>query len=67
MFNLIWGRPAPSKIVAFFWTLLFDRIPTCSNLAIRNVLEQTSNLNCVLCDVGEETYIHLVLVGGGES
>jgi len=58
MFNLIWGSWAPSKVVAFSWTLLFYRIPTCSNLAIRNVLERTSNLNC---DLGEETSIHLVL------
>lgn len=61
VFGLIWRSPAPSKVVAFSWSLLLDRIPTRSNLVIRNVLDRNSNLNCVLCDLGEETSNHLFL------
>ncbi|KEH34551.1 hypothetical protein MTR_3g063130 [Medicago truncatula] len=38
VFRKIWKSPAPSRVVAFSWKLLYDRIPTKVNLAVRNVL-----------------------------
>lgn len=61
VFSLLWRSPAPSKVVAFSWTLLLDRIPTRANLAIRHILDPESSLNCVLCDRGVETSTHLFL------
>jgi len=31
VFSLLWKSPAPSKVVAFSWSLLLIRIPTRSN------------------------------------
>ena len=61
VFEVLWRSPAPSKVVAFSWTLLLDRIPTRANLAIRNILEPDSSLLCVLCDRTVETSSHLFL------
>jgi hypothetical protein len=61
VFSLIWKSPAPSKVVAFSWSLLLDRIPTRENLAIRNILEPDSLLLCVLCDRHVESSTHLFL------
>jgi hypothetical protein len=33
----IWKSPAPSKVIAFSWKLLRNRIPTRANLAYRRV------------------------------
>jgi len=44
IFGQIWQSPAPSKVVAFAWTLLLDRIPTRMKLAWRNVLSPESHL-----------------------
>lgn len=54
-FSLIWKSPAPSKVVAFSWSLLLDRIPTRSNLAICNILPPDSSLLCVFCERRVET------------
>lgn len=37
VFGYLWTSPTPSKVVMFFWSLLLNRTPTRSNLAIRNV------------------------------
>jgi len=42
VFRQIWKSPAPSKVVAFAWKLLLDRIPTRMNLARMNVLSPES-------------------------
>lgn len=34
----IWKSPAPSKVVAFSWKLLLDKIPTHGYLVVRNVI-----------------------------
>jgi hypothetical protein len=34
----LWDSAAPSKVIAFSWQLLYDRIPSRSNLAIRGIL-----------------------------
>lgn len=61
VFRDIWKSPAPSKTVAFSWKLLYDQIPTRSNLAFRNVLPPNVPLSCVLCDGSVEVSTHLFL------
>jgi len=61
VFSLLWRSPVPSKVVAFSWTLLLDRIRTRANLALRHILEPDSSLNCVLYGRGVETSTHLFL------
>ena len=57
----LWKSPAPSKVVAFSWMLLLDRIPTRANLVRRRVLPPGDPCDCVLCGQGEETPTHLFL------
>lgn len=38
VFRKIWESPASSKVIAFSWQLLLDRIPTRVNLAMRRIL-----------------------------
>lgn len=61
VFKDIWKSPAPSKVVAFSWKLLYDRIPTRRNLTLRNALPPDAPLLCVLCDSTEESSTHLFL------
>jgi len=61
VFSLLWKSPAPSKVVAFSWSLLLNRIPTRDNLAIRHILELDASLLFVLCGRREETSTHLFL------
>lgn len=37
VFENLWNSPAPSKVVAFSWTLLLDRVSTRGNLAMRRI------------------------------
>jgi hypothetical protein len=61
VFEDMWKSPVPSKVVAFAWKALRNRIATKDNLVIRNVLPpETSNL-CVLCNRDEESTRHLFL------
>jgi hypothetical protein len=57
----IWKSPAPSKVVAFSWKPLHDRIPTKVNLAFRHVLPPEASLNCVLCEGMVESVNHLFI------
>jgi hypothetical protein len=61
VFSSIWESPAPSKVVAFSWQLLYDRIPTRDNLLLRGVLPSQSGDLCVWCDDLRESPIHLFL------
>jgi hypothetical protein len=60
-FSNIWESPAPSKVVAFSWQLLYDCLPTKDNLLRRGVLQHGSGDNCVLCDLHPESAKHLFL------
>lgn len=60
-FSLLWKSSAPSKPVAFYWSLLLDRIPTRKSLAIRHILDPGASLLCVLCGREVETSTHLFL------
>jgi len=53
--------PTLSKVVAFSWMAILDRIPTRSNLVFWGVIPPGEQSNCVLCGVGEETTSHLFL------
>lgn len=59
VFGGIWKSPAPSKVIAFSWMALLDRIPTRSNLLLRRVLTQEDSMVCVMCGLREETTTHL--------
>lgn len=61
VFTNLWKSPAPSKVVAFSWMAILDRIPTRSNLVIRHVLTQGENSRCVMCGCEMETTSHLFL------
>lgn len=61
VFGKFWKSPAPSKVVAFAWKVLLDRVPTKVNLAIRNVLQPEDPTLCVMCNCGVETTNHLFL------
>jgi hypothetical protein len=61
VFNQIWDSPAPSKVIAFSWQLLYDRIPTRSNLDVRGILRPEDPRDCVGCIGMVETTTHLFL------
>jgi hypothetical protein len=65
VFEHIWESPAPSKVIAFSWQLLYDRIPSRSNLAYRHILAPDVSRECVGCVGVVETSSHLFLHCGG--
>ncbi|MCI14133.1 hypothetical protein A2U01_0035260, partial [Trifolium medium] len=38
IFRSIWDSPAPSKVIAFSWQLLYDRVPTKENILLRGII-----------------------------
>ena len=61
VFQELWIIPAPSKVVAFGWRVFLNRISTKVNLTLRNVLPPDGSSRCVMCDMCEETSLHLFL------
>jgi hypothetical protein len=61
VFRIIWSSPAPSKIIAFSWQLLYNWLPSKMNLSSRGVGIVLENLNCGWCVSSHETDIHLLL------
>jgi hypothetical protein len=61
VFDFIWKSPAPSKLIAFSWQLIHNRIPTKDNLARRGILGGVTHGNCVMCSGMLETANHLFL------
>jgi hypothetical protein len=59
MFTQLWKSPAPSKMVALSWKALLNRIPTRVNLFRRNAIPPNGNLQCVFCNMEEESNNHL--------
>lgn len=57
----IWKSPAPSKVVAFSWKLLLNKLPTRLNLLRRNCSSPESSVLCVLCNSTAESVNHLFL------
>ncbi|GKV18795.1 hypothetical protein SLEP1_g29131 [Rubroshorea leprosula] len=60
-FKRIWNPSLPSKISAFNWQLLLDRIPTKANLLRRGVIKDATEAKCALCNEEEEDSTHLFL------
>jgi len=48
-FKQLWKIPAPSKVVAFAWKVLLDRIRSKVNLALQNVVPMEGSILCDLC------------------
>ncbi|GAU26541.1 hypothetical protein TSUD_361750 [Trifolium subterraneum] len=61
VFDQIWDSPAPSKVIAFSWQLLYDRISTRRNLEARGLLGLDMPWKCVGCVGRVETSTHLFL------
>jgi hypothetical protein len=57
----IWESPTPSKIIAFSWQLLLDRIPTWTNLEKRGMLPVGAPWECLGCVGMCENSTHLFL------
>jgi hypothetical protein len=60
VFNNLWNSAAPSKVIAFSWQLMFDRLPTRENLILRGMM-RTADMVCPLCNDAVETESHLFL------
>lgn len=45
----IWKSVAPSKVCAFLWQLLLDRIMSRTNLARREIIVQGESVDYLLC------------------
>lgn len=61
VFEDMWKSSAPSKVVAFVWKALRNRIAAKDNLVLRNVLPPDASILCVLCNRDEESSSHLFL------
>jgi hypothetical protein len=60
VFSRLWKSGVPSKVCAFSWQMLLNRIQTKDNLCRRRILQQ-QNSNCVMCGSVEESTTHLFL------
>jgi hypothetical protein len=61
VFDHLWDSPAPSKVIAFSWQLLYDRTPTRFNLGARGITLEDKPWECVGCVGNVETSNHLFL------
>jgi hypothetical protein len=59
-YSMIWKCGAPSKVCAFSWQLLWDRLQTKDNLQKRRILHHQQTM-CVICGTAIETNAHLFL------
>ncbi|KAL8509574.1 hypothetical protein ACS0TY_016699 [Phlomoides rotata] len=57
--GVVWNKLVPSKIAAFAWKLLQDRIPTMGNLLRRGSLNPNFSKKCRLCGNMDEETTHL--------
>jgi hypothetical protein len=58
--DTIWKSAAPSKVIAFTWQLMLDRILTKDNLILRGI-HCDGGMACPLCNSNNETSVHLFL------
>jgi hypothetical protein len=58
----IWKSPTPSKVIAFAWKLLRNRLPTKVNLLYRGIQVNGGSTSCVHCLGREEDASHLFLL-----
>ncbi|GAU13955.1 hypothetical protein TSUD_262820 [Trifolium subterraneum] len=57
VFGRIWESPAPSKVIAFSWQLLYDRIPTRKNLESRGLSIADMPWECVVITITNDGVI----------
>lgn len=62
IFKNFWISCVPSKVLAFSWQLLLDRLPSRVNLFIRQVILDPSQCVCVLCGLEQKSALHLFLL-----
>lgn len=56
----VWNKWVPTKINAFVWRLVLDRIPSLPNLQRRNIISLEELICCRLCDEEKtEDSVHL--------
>jgi hypothetical protein len=60
VFKNLWKCGAPSKVCAFSWQLILDRIQTKDNLLKRRIINVQQG-QCVMCSSAQETATHLFL------
>jgi hypothetical protein len=60
VFKNLWKCGAPSKVCAFSWQLLLDRIQTKDNLLKRRIIQPPQG-QCVFCGLAPESATHLFL------
>jgi hypothetical protein len=60
VFSNLWKSAAPSKVIAFSWQLVLDRIPSKQNLALRGV-DTGNDARCAACNSELESSAHLFL------
>ncbi|GKV18960.1 hypothetical protein SLEP1_g29268 [Rubroshorea leprosula] len=61
LFKRIWSKILPSKVAAFNWKVILDRIPKKINLLKRGIVKDTGDRKCVLCENEDEDSNHLFL------
>ncbi|GKV05586.1 hypothetical protein SLEP1_g17582 [Rubroshorea leprosula] len=61
IFKRVWNPTIPTKVAAFNWRVLMDRIPTRSNLFKRGIIKEVEERKCALCMGEEEDSSHLFL------
>ncbi|GKV09632.1 hypothetical protein SLEP1_g21103 [Rubroshorea leprosula] len=61
IFKRVWNPSLPTKVSAFNWQLVLDRIPTKVNLLKRGVIKDMEESKCVVCEEHEEDAAHLFL------
>ncbi|MCI22238.1 F-box family protein, partial [Trifolium medium] len=61
VFNYIWKSSAPSKVCAFTWQAILDKIPSRINLSRHGVIKPPESKVCVLCRRVDESSHHLLL------
>ncbi|MCH86346.1 F-box family protein [Trifolium medium] len=61
VFSNIWKSSAPSKVIAFSWKLLRNRVPVLTNLVYRGIQVNGGSLACVHCQGREESVANLFL------
>jgi hypothetical protein len=61
VFKKLWRSSAPSKVIAFAWKVLWNRIPTKVNLALRGIQVDGGRVDCGHCIGKEEVASHLFL------
>ncbi|PNY15940.1 ribonuclease H [Trifolium pratense] len=60
-FASLWKGLAPSKVIAFAWQLLLDRIPARQNLIRRQITLPVGGQFCVWCGSAPESVMHLFI------